>query len=78
MVNDVKEPMSDGKMLKRIAEDTEFDPIFLFQNLISKSFIILRKINYEFQKNMFLEIERKIYRVFRQTLVYFPSERRRF
>jgi hypothetical protein len=47
--------MCDGKILKRTAEDIELYPMFHYRNLLSKSYIILRKINFEIQKNVFLE-----------------------
>ena len=47
-------------MLKGITEDIELDPTFDYQNLISKSYVILRNNNYEFQKNVFREFERKV------------------
>jgi hypothetical protein len=52
--------MCHGKMLNSIAEDIELDPTFYYQNLILKSYIILRNKNYEFQKNVFRDFERKV------------------
>jgi hypothetical protein len=53
--------MCKGKMLNSLAEDIERDPKFYYQNLFSKSYIILRNINYEFQKIEFWEFERKVW-----------------